>query len=170
MPPYNETETGLNVPRRESGQTSLGSITTRTLEEPTKEVMQMTADLSAGATPHRPEDWHSIHWKQVNENVRRLQARIVKATKASKWHRVYALQYLLTHSFSGKALAVRRVTENQGKNTPGVDRVTWNDPSKKWNAIHTLKRHGYQPRPLRTSVYPEIEWENATSRYPHNER
>lgn len=115
----------------------------------------MTADLSAGATPHRPEDWHSINWKQVNENVRRLQARIVKATKAGKWHRVHSLQYLLTHSFSGKALAVRRVTENQGKNTPGVDRITWNDPTKKWNAIHTLKRHGYQPRPLRRVYIPK---------------
>ena len=29
--------------------------------------------------------------------------------------KVKALQHLLTHSFSGKALAVRRVTENQGK-------------------------------------------------------
>jgi len=28
-----------------------------------------------------------------------------------------ALQYLLTHSFSGKALAIRRVTENQGERT-----------------------------------------------------
>jgi RNA-directed DNA polymerase len=117
--------------------------------------MQMTADLTAGATPHQPEDWHSIHWKLVNENVRRLQARIVKATKAGKWHRAHALQYLLTHSFSGKALAVRRVTENQGKNTPGVDRETWNDPTKKWKAIHTLKRHGYQPRPLRRTYIPK---------------
>ena len=98
--------------------------------------MQMTAEHSAGAVSHLSIDWHSIHWKTVNETVRRLQARIVKATKVGKWHKVQALQHLLTHSFSGKALAVRRVTENQGKNTPGVDKVIWKDPGKQRNG-HT---------------------------------
>ncbi len=127
---------------------------TRKLEEPTQEVMQMTAEASAGATPHS-EDWHAINWQKVHETVRRLQARIVKATKDGKWHKVKALQHLLTHSFSGKALAVRRVTENQGKNTPGVDSVIWNDPAKKQRAIHQLKRRGYQPRPLRRVYIPK---------------
>jgi hypothetical protein len=58
--------------------------------------------------------WHAINWQTITGNVRRLQARIVKATKEGKWRKVKALQYLLTHSFSGKALAVRRVTENDG--------------------------------------------------------
>jgi len=155
MPLSNEVDMGFNVPQRESGQTSPRSIDTRTLEEPTKAVMHMTADSSAGATPHDSEDWHTIDWKRVNENVRRLQARIVKATKEGKWHKVHALQYLLTHSFSGTSLAVRRVTENQGKNTPGVDGETWNDPPKKRAAIHSLKRHGYQPRPLRRVYIPK---------------
>jgi len=108
--------------------------------------MQMTAESSAGAVSHIPTDWHAILWKTVNENVRRLQARIVQATKAGKWHKVQALQHLLTHSFSGKALAVRRVTENQGKNTPGVDTVTWQDPASKWMAIHQTQQRGYKPR------------------------
>ncbi|MBA2677792.1 MAG: reverse transcriptase N-terminal domain-containing protein [Ktedonobacteraceae bacterium] len=38
------------------------------------------------------------------------------------------MQHLLTHSYSGKALAVKRVTENQGKRTPGVDGVIWQNP------------------------------------------
>lgn len=155
MPLSNGVDTGLNVPQRESGQTSPRSIDTRTLEEPTQGVMHMTADCSAGATSHDSEDWHTIDWKRVHETVRRLQARIVKATKEGKWHKVQALQYLLTHSFSGKSLAVRRVTENQGKNTPGVDGETWNDPPQKWAAIHSLKRHGYQPHPLRRVSIPK---------------
>ena len=81
----------------------------------------MAAESSAGATPSVPRDWHSIDWKKAHANVRRLQARIVQAMKAGKWGKVKALQHLLTHSFSAKALAVKRVTENQGKNTPGVD-------------------------------------------------
>ena len=115
----------------------------------------MTAEISAGAAPHSPNDWHSINWKQVSEEVRRLQARIVKATKEGKGGKVKALQHLLTRSFSGKALAVRRVTENQGRKTPGVDRVTWDSPEKKWSAIHSLKRRGYKPRPLRRVYIPK---------------
>ena len=86
----------------------------------------MTAPSRAGAAPHDPTDWHAINWPKVHQNVRRLQARIVQATKQGRWGKVKALQRLLTRSFSGKALAVRRVTENQGKNTPGVDQITWN--------------------------------------------
>lgn len=104
---------------------------------------------TAGASFHGVTDWHAIDWKSVHNNVRRLQARIVKATQEGKWNKVKALQRLLTHSFSGKAQAVRRVTENQGKNTPGVDKVTWNTPQKKLNAIYSLRQRDYHPRPLR---------------------
>jgi len=100
-------------------------------------------------------DWHDIDWKSVSHTVRRLQARIVKATKEKRWGKVRALQRLLTHSLSGKALAVRRVTENQGKNTPGVDKVTWNTPQKKLNAIYSLRQRDYRPQPLRRIYIPK---------------
>jgi RNA-directed DNA polymerase len=87
--------------------------------------------------------------------VRRLQARIVKATQEGKWGKVKALQHLLTHSFSGKALAVKRVTENQGKRTPGVDGEIWNTPAKKAKAIYSLKQRGYRPLPLRRIYIPK---------------
>ena len=68
-----------------------------------------------------------------------------------------ALQRLLTHSFSGKVLAVRRVTENQGKKTPGVDRETWDTPERKIQAVQKLKRRGYQPQPLRRVYIPKSD-------------
>src|SRR5712692_2749253 len=148
-------DTGRNMTRRESGQTSLRCGLTRELDEPIEGAMQMTAEYSAGAVSHTSADWHSIPWKTVNETVRRLQARIVKATKAGKWHKVKALQYLLTHSFSGKALAVRRVTENPGKNTPGVDKITWTDPVSKAMAIQHLHKRGYRALPLRRVYIPK---------------
>jgi RNA-directed DNA polymerase len=74
---------------------------------------------------------------------------MVKAVQAGRHNRVKALQWLLTHSFSGRALAVKRVTENKGRNTPGVDKVTWKTPAAKTNAIASLKRRGYSPLPLR---------------------
>lgn len=99
--------------------------------------------------------WNGISWIEVQRQVRRLQARIVKATQVGKHGKVKALQWLLTHSFSGKALAVKRVTENKGRNTPGVDKIIWKTPGAKINAIASMKRRGYSPLPLRRVLIPK---------------
>ena len=116
----------------------------------------MTADIrTAGAASHAAEGWHTINWKSAYRIVCRLQARIVKAIQEGRWGKVKALQYLLTHSFSGKALAIRRVTENQGKGTPGVDREIWDTPEKKATALQALRQRGYNPQPLRRVYIPK---------------
>jgi RNA-directed DNA polymerase len=107
------------------------------------------AEMLAGAAPERTPDWHSIDWRKVWRTVRRLQARIVKAVAQGRWNKVKALVYLLTHSFAGRALAILRVVTNSGAKTPGVDGVLWNTPEAKSAAFNTLRRHGYQPQPLR---------------------
>ena len=89
------------------------------------------AEMPAGAAPERAPDWHSIEWKNVWRTVRRLQARIVKAVAEGRWNKVKALVYLLTHSFSGRALAILRVVSNSGAKTPGVDGILWNTPEAK---------------------------------------
>lgn len=118
---------------------------------------QPTATCSSlpDAPIHPTKGWHHIDWYKVTRQVRRLQARIVKATKAGKWRMVKALQRLLTHSFSGKAMAVKRVTENKGKNTAGVDREIWNTPQKKIEAVHALRQRGYKAQPLRRVYIPK---------------
>ena len=100
-------------------------------------------------------DWHSIDWAKAHRTVRTLQTRIVKAWKAGRYNKVKALQWLLTHSLSAKALAVKRVTENHGKNTPGVDRETWSTPEAKSLAISSLSRRGYHAQPLRRVYIPK---------------
>ena len=115
----------------------------------------MTAAIQAGALSRSVPNWQAIDWASARCSVRRLQARIVKATQEQRWGKVRALQHLLTHSFSGKALAVKQVTENSGKRTPGVDRVLWNTPAKKEAAIRELKQRGYQPLPLRRTYIPK---------------
>ena len=115
----------------------------------------LTSGPSVGATTDMPLPWHQINWRQAERNVRRLQARIAQATQAGKWGRVKALQRLLTHSLSGKALAVRRVTENTGKRTPGVDGEIWKTPEQKTTAIRTLHQRGYHPQPLRRVYIPK---------------
>jgi len=59
--------------------------------------------------------WHKINWANCHSQVRRLQARIVKATQEGRWNKVKALQWLLAHSWSGKVIAIKRVTENQAR-------------------------------------------------------
>ena len=83
---------------------------------------------SESARSNAPNDWYAIDWQRVERNVRGIQTRITKATQEGKWRRVKALQRLLTRSFCGKALAVRRVTENQGSRTSGADRELWESP------------------------------------------
>lgn len=116
----------------------------------------MNAVPATACAPSREAiPWHGIDWARCCRNVKRLQARIVKATAEGRWGKVKALQWLLTHSFSGKAIAVNRVTENKGKDTPGVDGETWSTPEAKADAMASLRRKGYQPQPLRRVYIPK---------------
>ena len=100
--------------------------------------------------------WHSINWAKCQRIVRSLQRRIVKAVCAGFWRKVRRLCYILTHSFSARALAVRRVTENSGKKTAGVDGEIWNTPAKKWRAIEVIGDwKGYNSRALRRIYIPK---------------
>src|SRR2546430_17015178 len=103
----------------------------------------MTTAQAVGAVSREAAEWYAIDWQAINRHVRRLQVRIVQATKASRWGRVRALQRLLTHSYSGKVLAGRRVTGNTGQKTPGVDQEIWDTPEKKQQAENDLNRRGY---------------------------
>jgi RNA-directed DNA polymerase len=99
--------------------------------------------------------WRSIDWKKARSEVRRLQMRIAKAVTEGKYGRVNSLQWLLTHSFYAKALAVKRVTSNHGKNTPGVDGIVWKGARAKIQAIKALRQHGYKAKPLRRTYIPK---------------
>lgn len=108
-----------------------------------------------------PEDidihelWSKIDWNKCERFVQKLQARIVKAQREGRNGKVKSLQWLLTHSFYGRYLAVVRVTTNKGKDTAGVDHVRWSSDAAKVKAIDTLKRRGYQPMPLRRVEIPK---------------
>lgn len=93
--------------------------------------------------------WKSIDWKKCEAQVKKLQERIVKARKEGRHGKVQSLQWTLTHSFAAKAIAVKRVTTNEGKKTPGVDGVLWSTDKTKYEAVLDLKRNGYKPQPLR---------------------
>lgn len=114
-----------------------------------------TLNSMIGAPSTRCLKWESIKWTHVRQYVRRLQMRIAKAIKEKRYGKAKALQWLLTNSFYAKLLAIRRVTQNKGKNTPGVDRVIWRKPYQKLKAAKSLNRRGYQPLPLRRIYIPK---------------
>jgi len=114
----------------------------------------MKAD-HACAPSSKTVDWNAIDWGTAHQNVRRLQVRIVKAMQEGRWGKMKALQHLLTHSFSGRVMAVRRVTENRGKRTPGIDGIVWDTPHKKSVAVQSLRQRGYHPQPLRRVYIPK---------------
>jgi RNA-directed DNA polymerase len=97
----------------------------------------------------RPTNWKTVNWKQLERSVKSLQIRIAKATREGKHNKVKALQWMLTHSWAAKLLAVKRVTENSGKRTPGVDGVRWKTPTQKLRAALSLSRKDYKALPLR---------------------
>ena len=117
-----------------------------TTEGKTSEKLSDEAMLSA--------QWKNIDWHKAEREVNRLQIRIVKATQQKDYNAVKRLQYLLTHSFYAKALAVKRVVTNDGRRTPGVDGVLWHTPAKKMAAALSLTDKRYRARPLRR-VYIE---------------
>ena len=119
--------------------------------------MQMIemAQTKTGATLAKDFTWDTINWPQVEEQVRRLQMRIAKATREGRYGKVKALQWLLTHSLFAKLLAVKRVTQNTGGKTPGVDGIIWKTQEQKMKAAMSLKRHGYRTKPLKRIYIPK---------------
>ena len=112
-------------------------------------------DKSAGASLRPAVDWHSINWRRANRNVRRLQRRIVQAQQQGEKRKVRALQFILTRSYSARCLAVRRITENSGKRTAGVDGKKFDTPQQKAQAIETLNTEDYKPQPLKRIYIPK---------------
>jgi RNA-directed DNA polymerase len=115
----------------------------------------MTVDLLAGASSNKVSDWEAVDWPKIRRDVRRLQLRIAKAIRAGKYGKAKALSWLLTHSRSAKLLAIKRVTENKGAKTPGVDNQLWRTDRQKYAAVQNLKRRSYRPLPLRRHYIPK---------------
>jgi RNA-directed DNA polymerase len=95
------------------------------------------------------QKWKTIDWHQVGKSVNKLQTRITKAVIQNKWNLVKRLQYLLTHSYSAKLLAVKRVTQNKGKRTAGIDDEKWLSSTSKMKAALSLTGKRYKAKPLK---------------------
>lgn len=99
--------------------------------------------------------WQTINWGEVVLTVKSIQSRIVKAVQAGRWNKVKVLQGILVRCHAAKLLAIRRITENSGKRTAGVDGQKWDTPKAKFNGLKHLTLLGYQPSPVRRILIPK---------------
>lgn len=101
--------------------------------------------------------WQWINWNPVIRSVKSLQSRIVKAVKAGKWRKMKALQRILSKSYAAKLLSIRRITENSGKRTAGIDGQKWNTPKAKFDGLEQLTLKGYQAKAVRRITIPKSD-------------
>jgi RNA-directed DNA polymerase len=86
------------------------------------------------------EDWKTLPWKDIERNVFRTQQRIYRAERRGDYKQVHNLQRLLSHSWSARCLAVRRVSQdNRGKRTSGVDGIANLTPAQRMALVGKLR-------------------------------
>jgi len=162
---------------RASELTSIGFLITKELGKPLKEVKQMTAETAeaieqmddctnAGATSHRMTQWHDIDWYRAQQNVKRLQARIVKATQEGKWGKVKALQRS-TSPFVQRQSACRQTSDRKpGQEHPRSrpDDLGYSTEEDEWRVL--TQTTGLPSPTPETNLHPQANWQDAPVKHP----
>lgn len=113
--------------------------------------MMISNEISASSDSAQ---WQAINWKAVEACVLKLHMRIAKATREGKHGKAKALQWILTHSRSAKLFAIKRVSQNKGSKTPGIDGVIWNTDMRRMKAVNQLSRKLIKPNRSSVSTSP----------------
>ena len=113
--------------------------------------------VKPNATSHKSnaQHWQAIDFEKAKRTVKRLQERIVQATKKGKWRQVKNLQRLLVHSWSAKVIAIQRVSSSKGSKTLGVDGVLWKSNADKGRGLRGLVHQKYKAQALRRVYIPK---------------
>lgn len=86
-------------------------------------------------------NWNDLNWRKIYASVKILQSELVVAYKNKDWVKVHFIQEKLAMSFDARCIAVRKVTVNDGKKTPGFDNIVWNNPIKKISGYKRTSRN-----------------------------
>ena len=110
-------------------------------------------------TTRPPTDWNSVDWRKANRVVKNLRQRIFRASRQGDLKKVRSLQRLMLRSYSNTLVGVRRVTQvNQGRNTPGVDKLVVKTPERRAQLVdHLMTFQPWQPKPTRRVYIPKAK-------------
>ena len=123
--------------------------------------LPLTRQLQPGACSGQggqplAQKWSNFDHRKAQSEVSRLQRRIYGSTQKKEFHKVSKIQKLLVKSASARYLAVRRVTSNRGRLTPGVDDKVIASAKDKWALMEELKDlKSYHPKPTRLVYIPK---------------
>ena len=140
---------------RASGLTSLWPFITRKPGQPFQEAKQMTAEEFPAGAASREEDWHAIDWQTVHRKRAPAPGAYREGNSRRPMGQGESPAASADPLVQRQGSAVRRVTENQGHRTSGVDGVVWNTPQRKQRRQEQFRRRGYQPQPLRRVYIPK---------------
>jgi RNA-directed DNA polymerase len=120
-----------------------------------------TRNLRFSSSPdvYIADRYRDIDWKRCSYSLQEKQAEIVWAYKKEKnLTKIFELQHSLVRSFAARALAVKKVTSNKGKSTPGIDNAIWSTDDDKWSAISSLRDLSrYKAKPVRRVYIPKSD-------------
>src|SRR5689334_20960125 len=107
--------------------------------------------------PEKRCEWNAINWKKANRLVRNLRQRIFRATEQGDWRKVKSLQKLMLRSYANIVTSVRRVSQlNQGKNTPGIDKLVVKTPEERGKLVDDIAQlTPWQAKPVRRLYIPK---------------
>jgi len=108
-------------------------------------------------TERPPTDWNAIDWQKANKVVNSLRQRIFRASRQGDLKKVRSLQKLMLRSYSNTLLGVRRVTQvNEGRNTPGVDKLIVKTPERRaWLVDYLMTFQPWKVKPNRRVYIPK---------------
>lgn len=129
---------------------------------------QLRQDLPSSTQSTKPSkalDWNNLDWNALDEEVKKAQNKLVTLVgrKGKYSSEVAKLQISLAKTLPLRAMAVRKVTSNQGSKTPGYDGIILETPEQKAEMVDNLRdilikveREGkYRAVPVRRVMIPK---------------
>src|ERR1700722_955480 len=129
----------------------------------------MNVEQSMCAASGLASQWERIDWSQCEQRVRRLQARIVKATQEGRHGKVKALQWLLTPLVLRPSVGCKAGDEQSGQEYAGSGRIDLEHSRVQIQGHRHTASARLSAATAAACLYPEGQWEAETAWNPHDE-
>jgi len=106
-------------------------------------------------------NWNDLNWRKIYAFVKILQSELVVAYKNKDQVKVHFIQEKLGMSFEARSVAVKRVTVNDSKKTPGFDNI---GVSKEILLFDITQAKQIKINSLKNNINPYTDKEYYTSR------